>query len=259
MTDGQRGAAARVAVDLGQHHAGQRQRFVKRLGGIGGVLAGHGVDHEQGFHRLDRRVHLFDLVHHRFVNVQTAGGIDDQYVVEFQLGLLQRAIDDVDRFFFDVRREEVDADAFRQRFQLFDRRRAINVRGNHQHFLLLFFFQEFAELTDAGGFTGALQACHQHHRRRLGRQIQLGVDFAHRGDQLALDDLDELLPRRQALVDFMADRALFDAVDEVAHHRQRDVRFQQRHTHFTQGFLDILFGQPPAAADIAQRARQSIG
>lgn len=99
MTDGQRGTAARVAVDLGQHHAGQRQRFVKRLGGIGGVLAGHGVDHEQGFHRLDRRVHLFDLVHHRFVNVQTAGGIDDQYVVEFQLGLLQRAIDDVDRFF----------------------------------------------------------------------------------------------------------------------------------------------------------------
>ncbi|MNM79531.1 hypothetical protein D3C81_914660 [compost metagenome] len=259
VTDRQRGTATRVAVDLGQHYAGQRQRLVKGLGRIGGILTGHGIDHKQGFHRLDRRMHLFDLVHHRFVYVQTAGGIDDQHVVEFQLGLLQCTVNDVDRLFFDIRREEIDADAFRQRFQLPDRRRTVNVRGNHQHFFLLFFFQEFAELGDAGGFTGTLQARHQHHSRWLRRQIQLGIHFAHRGNQLALDDLDEFLPRRQALVDFMPHRTLFDAVDKVAHYRQRNVRFQQRHAYFTQGFLDILFGQPPTAADIAQCARQSIG
>ncbi|MNH15569.1 hypothetical protein D3C79_751830 [compost metagenome] len=259
VTDGQRSTAARVTIDLGQHHAGQRQRLVKGLGGVGRILAGHGVDHKQGFHRLDRRVHLLDFVHHRFVNVQTAGGIDDQYVVELQLGLLQRTVNDVDRFFFDIRREEVDADAFRQGFQLFDRRWAINVGGNHQDFFLLFFFQEFTKLGDAGSFTGALQARHQHHCWRLRRQVQLGVHFAHRGNQLALDDLDELLPRRQAFVDFMTYRAFFYAIDKVPHHRQRNVRFQQCHAHFTQGFLDIFFGQPPTAADIAQGARQTIG
>ncbi|MNC53687.1 hypothetical protein D3C75_1031240 [compost metagenome] len=57
----------------------------------------------------------------------------------------------------------------------------------------------------------------------------------------------------------MPNRALFYTVDEVTHYRQRNVRFQQCHAHFTQGFFNVLFGQPPAAADIAQGARQSIG
>ncbi|MNP44161.1 hypothetical protein D3C76_1380090 [compost metagenome] len=98
----QRRTAARITIDLGQHYASQRQRFVKGLGGVGRILAGHGVDHKQGFHRLDRRMYLFDFVHHRFVYVQAARGIDDQHVVELQLGLLQSTVNDVDRFFFNV-------------------------------------------------------------------------------------------------------------------------------------------------------------
>ena len=47
----QRRAAARVAVELGQDDAGQRQRLLERLGGVDRVLALHRVDHEQ---RLDR-------------------------------------------------------------------------------------------------------------------------------------------------------------------------------------------------------------
>ena len=36
---------------------GQRQRIVEGFGGIGGVLTGHGIDHEQGLDRIDRRMH----------------------------------------------------------------------------------------------------------------------------------------------------------------------------------------------------------
>ena len=57
----------------------------------------------------------------------------------------------------------------------------------------------------------------------------------------------------------MTHRALFDAADEVTNDRQRDVRLQQRHADFTQGIFNIVFGKASAAANVAQRTRQTIG
>jgi hypothetical protein len=51
VTHRQRGAAARVAVELGQDDAGERQRSRNARAVLHGVLALHRVDHEQ---RLDR-------------------------------------------------------------------------------------------------------------------------------------------------------------------------------------------------------------
>ncbi len=45
--DRQRGAAAGVAVELGQDHAVVVEGLVERLGDVDRVLAGHGVEHEQ--------------------------------------------------------------------------------------------------------------------------------------------------------------------------------------------------------------------
>ena len=42
----QRRAAAGIAVELGQDHAVEFQRFVERLGAVDRVLAGHAVDHQ---------------------------------------------------------------------------------------------------------------------------------------------------------------------------------------------------------------------
>jgi hypothetical protein len=78
----QRRAAAGVAVGLGQHDAGQRQRLAEGLGGDRGVLAGHRVDHEQGLDRVDSGVQGLDLGHHRLVDAEAAGGIDDEHVGE---------------------------------------------------------------------------------------------------------------------------------------------------------------------------------
>ena len=72
----QRRAAARVAVQLGQDDAGQRQGVFEGLGGVDGVLTLHGVDHKQGFNRVQHRVEFADLVHQHLVDTQTAGGID---------------------------------------------------------------------------------------------------------------------------------------------------------------------------------------
>ena len=110
---------------------------------------------------------LLNLVHHRFINVQTTSGIHQQHVVEFELRFFQRGINDINRFLANVRRKEIDANLLGQRFQLFDRRGTINVSGNHQDFLLVLFTQEFTQLSDAGRFTRPLQTGHQNYGRRL--------------------------------------------------------------------------------------------
>ncbi|CAM4093649.1 hypothetical protein VRRI112168_14240 [Vreelandella rituensis] len=51
MPHRKRRTAARITIGLGQDDPGQRQGFIEGLGGIGGILAGHGIDHEQRFLR----------------------------------------------------------------------------------------------------------------------------------------------------------------------------------------------------------------
>ncbi len=142
----ERGTTTRVAVDLGQDHAGQRQGVIEGLGGVGGILAGHGIDHEQGFRRLDRRVHLLDLVHHVGIDVQAACGIDDHHVDELQPRLADRRLGDGHRLLADVGREEGYADLARQGFQLLDSGGSVDVGGNHHHRLLLAFLAKRASL-----------------------------------------------------------------------------------------------------------------
>jgi hypothetical protein len=61
-------------------------RLVEGLGGVGGILTGHGVHHEQRFHRIDRGVQALDLAI-MLVDVQATGGIDNQHIEELDLGL----------------------------------------------------------------------------------------------------------------------------------------------------------------------------
>ncbi|MCY1219796.1 hypothetical protein D9M72_317860 [compost metagenome] len=249
----ERGTAPGVAVDLGQHHAGQRQGVVEGLGGVGGVLAGHGVDHEQSFHRLDGGMHLLDLVHHLGVDVQAARGVDDDHVDELQLGFANRRLGDIHRLLAGIGGEEGDADVIGQGFQLFDGRRAVDVRGNHQHRLLLALLEEARQLAHGGGLARALQAGHQDHRRRRGVQRQVLVGGAHQLHQFGLDDLHEGLARGQALGNLGTDRPILDFGDEVLHHRQGDVGLEQGHAHLAQGVLDVVLGQFGLAGDMAQR------
>ncbi|MNZ53199.1 hypothetical protein D3C78_710700 [compost metagenome] len=249
----QRGTATGVTVDLGEDHTGQRQRVAEGLGGVGGVLAGHGVDHEQRLDRLDRGVQVLDLGHHLGVDVQTTGGVDDDHVDELQLGFTDRRFSDGHWLLADVGREEGNADIARQCLQLFDRRRTVDVSRHHHHRLLLALFQEARQLAGGGGLTRTLQTGHQDHRWRRGVERQLFVGRTHHAFELGLDNLHECLARGQAARHLGADRALLDLVDEILDHRQGDVSLEQRHAHFTQGVFDVVFGQLGLAGDMAQR------
>ena len=55
VAHGERRATARVAVELGEHDAGERQRVVERLRGVDRVLAEHRIDDEERFSRFQQR------------------------------------------------------------------------------------------------------------------------------------------------------------------------------------------------------------
>ncbi len=165
----QRRTAARVAVQLGQHDAGQRQRFFEGLGGVDRVLALHGIDHEQGFDRVERGVQVFDFLHQRLVNGQAAGGIDQQHVKVMLFGVIERGAGDVQGFLVGVLGEPLGTGLGGDGFELLDGRRAVHVARHGQHFLLALFDQVLGQFGRGGGFTRALQTGHQDDGRAAGR------------------------------------------------------------------------------------------
>ncbi|CAI8697549.1 hypothetical protein EMIT0111MI5_60374 [Burkholderia sp. IT-111MI5] len=258
----QRGAAARIAVELGQHDAGERQRVVERLRGVDRVLAEHRVDDEQRFGRLQRAVQRGDFLHHRLVDAEAAGRVDDQHVMVVALRPVDGRQRDVDGLLVRRRREEVGADLFAHRFQLHDGGRTIHVARHGQHLLLVLLAQQLRELADGRGLARALQAGHQDHGGRRDREIQLGglafVVAADHGGQFLLDHADERLTRRQAADHFFAERLFLDLGDEFADDRQRHVGFQQRETHLAEHLLRVGLGEPGLAAQRLDDARHPL-
>ena len=70
VADGERRAAAGVAVHLGEHDAGEAEALVEVFGGVDGVLAGHGVGDEQNLARVEELLEARHLVHQLFVDVR---------------------------------------------------------------------------------------------------------------------------------------------------------------------------------------------
>ena len=85
--DRERRAAAGVAVELRQHDAGDAEAVVELLRRLHGVLAGHGVGDEEDLARPHVVLDRVELLHQLFVDVQAAGGVEDDGVVEQRLRL----------------------------------------------------------------------------------------------------------------------------------------------------------------------------
>ena len=193
----QRGAAAGITVELGEHHAGERQRFVEGAGRVDRVLTQHRINHEKRFDRVDGGVELADFGHHRFINRESAGGVDQQHIVKMTLGEINRSAGDVDRFLIGRRREEINARLLGDSAQLLDGGRTIDVTGYGQHFFLLSFAEQLAELACGGGLTRTLQASHEDDGRRLSGKAERGMRAAHQGGEFAMNHADQGLTGRE--------------------------------------------------------------
>ena len=252
-------AAARIAIELGEDDAGERQRLLERLGRVDRVLALHGVHHEQGLDRVDRRVQFLDLAHHRLVDREAAGRVDQQHVEVLAARLVQRGAGDVHRLLVRRAREPLGPGLLRHRLQLLDGGRAVDVARHGQHLLPALLDQVLGQLGRGGRLARALQARHQDHRRRLGGEVDVGDALAHGGHQLVVHDAHQRLARVQRAHHLLPQRLLLDAGDEVAHHGQRHVGLQQRHADFAQHLLHVVLGDAGLAAHLLDEAGQFVG
>jgi len=116
-------------------------------------------------------------------------------------------------------------------------------------FFFTLFDQVLGQLGGSGGFTGTLQTGHEDHGGRLRGQVDVGHALAHGGGELLVDDAHQGLARLERAHDLLAERLVLDAGNEVAHHGQGHVGFEQRHAHFAQHVGDIGFGDAGLAAD----------
>jgi len=94
--DRQRGAAARVTVELAHDDAVELDRLGEALGDVDRVLPGHRVDDEQHVVRFDGVADADELGHQLLVDVQATAGVDDQHVLAVLAGSLQRPGGDLD-------------------------------------------------------------------------------------------------------------------------------------------------------------------
>jgi hypothetical protein len=232
------------------------------VSGSASFVAEHRVDHEQRFSGVQRAVQRGDFLHHRFVDTETAGRVDQQHVVIVALGPVHCSTRDIHRFLVRLGREEVGADLLGHRLQLRDSSGAVDVARNGKHLFLVLFAQELGELADCGGLARALQTGHQDDGGRRNREIQFDrfafVVAADDRGQLALHHADQRLTRRQAADDFLAERLLFHLGDEFAHDGQRYVGLEEREAHFAQHFLGVRLGEAGFAAQRLDDARHPL-
>ena len=133
---------------------------------------------------------------------------------------------DADGFVAACRREKINFDLRGERFELFDRGRTIDVDARQQHFLFHLLAQHLGQLAARRGLARALQSGHQDHRGRRGRKIERGIGLPHQRDKFAMHDTHQRLAGGEAAHYLLTQRAFAHPLDEVPHHRQRDVRLE---------------------------------
>ncbi len=200
-----------------------------------------------------------DLVHHVFIDGETAGGIDDHHIRMQLTGFTNGSVGNVHRVFFRGGRHKQRPHFAGQGFQLLDGGWSVHIGTGYQHLFLFPFLQVLGQLAHRGGFTRPLQARHQNHRRWLHIQFEGVVGIPHHVHQFLVHDLDEHLARAQALHDLLPDGTLLHLVDECLHHRQGNVCLQQGHSDFPQGLFDVVLGETRLAGYTAQAATEAFG
>ncbi len=230
------------------------RRLWKSCGGVDGVLAGHGVGDEEDLAGVEELFEALHLVHQLFVDVEAAGGVDDEGVAAhdagFAAGFFGEALDEggAGGLAFLVAFVELGFNGFGDDFELLAGGGAVDV-DRDEHGAMAALFEPGGELAGGGGFAGALQAGHEDDRGRLRGEFEAGRVFAEQGDELVADDLDDLLGGREGGEDFSADGFDADVLDEVADDVEVDVGFEQGYANFAQGFGDVFFRERALAAE----------
>ena len=254
MANGESRAAARVAIHLGEDDAGDAKAFVELVGRFDGVLARHGVGDEEDLDGVKLLFELLQLSHQIVVDVEAAGGVDQQNVAAGLRAFAARGAGQVERLRFSGRAFiDWQTDVARDHLQLLARGRPVDIHRYH-HGAMAVLREPARELAGGGGLTRALQADDHEDAGRLVGEAQARFVAAQNLDQLFLNDLDHLLRRRKGAEHFLAHGLDLDVLDELLDYFEIDVGFEQRHADFAQGAFHILGRELAFAAKVLEDA-----
>ena len=209
-------------------------------GEIGGLLANHRIHHQQhlvGLHGITDPHHL---LHHRGIDLQSAGGVHQHGVVALLLGLAEAGGGDLLGLGIRAQAEHLHPDLGAQGLQLIDGGRAVHVSG-HQQRLAPLLLEVQPQLGGGGGLASPLQAGHQHHAGTAGFAApgQGGIGAPHGLHQLFVHHLDEFLVWADAPHHLRPEGLAPHLIHKILHHRQAHIGLQQGATHVLQRRLDI--------------------
>ena len=239
--DGEGRTATGVTVELGQYHAVEVQAVVEFLGRVHGILTGHGIDHEEDFVGMDGLLDGGNLVHHFLVHGQTTGGIDDNQVVTFGLGLLDGVLGNLHGVFAVGLAVHGHVNLLGQYAQLFDGGRTIDVAGHEQRLAVLLRLEHAGQLAREGCLTRTLQTRHQDDRR-FAAQVDFGGFAAHQLRQFVVDNLHHQLAGLDGGQHVLSHGLCLDGISKVFGHLVVDVGVEQGFAYVLQGFGYIDFG-----------------
>ena len=154
--NGERRAAAGVAVELREHDAVERDALLERERDVHGLLPGHRVEHEEDVRRLRLRRYPLELVHQLLVDVQAACGVEDHDVAAVLARLLEpepRRSNGIGA----IERVHGNLDLPAELLELVDGSRALEVAGDKAGLLPVRAEQE-PELRGRGRLARALEA-----------------------------------------------------------------------------------------------------
>ena len=256
--DRERRATSRVAVHLREDHTRDAQGVVEALRDAHGVLAGHAVGHEQDLVGLHRVLHAAQLVHHRLIDLEAPGGVDDDHPVallscQFHTG--PHDPHDIGRRAVRIHRH---IELLPERLELVDGGGTIHVRCHEPHRAPLA-LELPRELRARRGLPRSLQPDHHDDGRRQGRHLEPFAPLAEHHGELVVDDLHQLLGGRDGLELGDADGPTFDALEELASELETDVGFEEDPAHFAQAVLDVGFGEHATAAELRESGFEFLG
>ena len=254
----QRGSAARVAVELGQHDAVEVRGPGEALGDVDRVLAGHRVDHEQDVVRLHPPADARELLHELGVHVQPARRVDDQHVPAVGTRLVERPSRDVHRVAVRALLVHRRAPRPAHLHELLHGGWPVHVAGREGHVLAVLLTQVAGELGAGRGLTRALEPGHQHDGGRLAGEGDVASGAAHQRRELLAYQLDHLLPRVERLEDLGPERPLLDLRRERLDDLEVHVGLEQREPDLAHRLRDVVLGQLAARADVRQRRLKPI-
>ena len=255
--DGKGRTAAGVAVHLGKHHAVKVQPLVEGLGRLHGILARHGIHHKERLRGLDGPVQGRYLVHQLLVHGQAAGGIHNHHAEAFGLGLGDGALGNFHRVFLSFDGENRYVDAFSQQLELLDGGRTESVAGGQKNLHAPLGLDVEGQLGAKGGFTGTVEARHQHNAG-----VTLDIDVlgggTHEGGQLVVGNLHHHLLGLHGCEHTGAYSLVLHLVAEVLGHLVTYVGVQQGLADVLDGFRHVNLGNLSFSLQDFKRPLQSL-